>query len=208
MCYFVSSHHNCGHLHESFARCYFAQRDDNYACNKQSFPIWPHPDPFPCPECRAHRKAETQELLSPRGNKVSDATRIKAEPLQQSNTESHLSRQPIGYNIQPNPQVAGEYANIAAQLQTLASEALQTSPLPNMPRQLPWVPPSRRHASIVGQLGSSPQSQVHGTTPSQSPDMLSVGESSQPDSAMAPVYPDQVQSASPQLAWLLRETES
>jgi hypothetical protein len=80
------------------------------------------------------------------------------------------------------------------------------TPDPAVQPEQPWVPPSRRHYSIVGQLGSSPPrpQQVYGTTPSQSPEMLSVEDYSRPNSEFAPAYPDQTPSAS-QLAWLLRE---
>jgi hypothetical protein len=215
MCYFVSSQHNCGHLHESFARCFLAQRDGYCACNTQSFPIWQHPDPFPCPQCRADRKAETQALMADKGRKASEVTTVKAKTLQQGYSNTTFPRlQALGQEIkaQRGQQVEGEYANINAQLQTLADKALHLPPTPTpdpavQPEQ-PWVPPSRRHASIVGQLGSSPppQQQIYGTTPSQSPEMLSVEDSSWPDSMMPPAYPDQTQSASPQLAWLLRES--
>lgn len=209
MCYFVSSRHNCGHLHEDFARCFFAKRDGHFACNQQSFPIWQHPDPFPCPECRAERKAETQDLITNKGRNVSETTKLKVESVQQDNSNSRFSRESTMQYIQPHPnqQINGEYANIGAQLQTLADKALHTSPTAEQLAEQPWVPPSRRHASIVGQLGSSPppQLQAHRATPSQSPDMLSVDKSSRPDSVMAPVYSDQVQQASPSLAWLRQQ---
>jgi hypothetical protein len=217
MCYFVSSQHNCGHLHESFARCFFALRDNSCACNTQSFPIWQHPDPFPCPQCRADRKAETQDLIAHKGGrKASDVTSVKAETVQQGYSKATFPRlQALRQKIQPQPQlgqqVEGEHANINAQLQTLADKALHLPPTPTpdpavQPEQ-PWVPFSRRHYSILGQLGSSPPppQQVYGTTPSQSPEMLSVEEYSRPNSEFAPAYPDRTPSAS-QLAWLLRES--
>jgi hypothetical protein len=217
MCYFVSSQHNCGHLHERFARCFLAQRDGYCACNTQSFPIWQHPDPFPCPQCRADRKAETQDLMEHKGGrKASNVTSVKAETVQQEYSNAAFPRlQALRQNIQPQPQlgqqVEGEYANINAQLRTLADKALHLPPTPTpdpaVQAEQPWVPPSRRQISIVGQLGSSPPPppQTYGTTPSQSPEMLSVEDSSWPDSMRPPAYPDQTPSASPQLAWLLRE---
>lgn len=208
MCYFVSSRHNCSHLHEKFARCFFAQRDGSYACNQESFPIWQHPDPFPCPECRADRKAETQDLMTNKGRKVSETTKLKAEIIQQDNSNARFSRESTMQYIpsQLNQQIGSEYANIGVQLQTLADKALHTSPTTEQLAEQPWVPPSRRHGSIVGQLGSSPPPQLHahGNMPSQSPEMISVDDSSRPDSVTAPVYSDQVQPASPSLAWLLR----
>jgi hypothetical protein len=206
MCYFVASQHNCGHLHESFARCFFAQRDGSHACNQQSFPIWQHPDPFPCPDCRAHRKAETQELVSNKGRKMSDTTHMKTGTHQRASSHASSSHQPAEQIPQPplDQQFAGEYAIIEAQLQTLAARALHMSPAPE--EQFTWVPPSRRHVSVVGQLGSSPPVQVqgYGFASPHSPET----ESSPTDSLMMPSYPHQVQSASPSLAWLLRQTES
>lgn len=213
MCYFVSSHHNCGHLHERFARCFFAQRDGNFACNEPAFPIWQSPEPFPCPDCQALRHTDTQELLSNKARKPNDATRIKANSLQPDSSIAHFSRQSSVQHQQPQPsqQVAGEFANINAQLQTLADRALHVSPPPlPLPDQLataPWVPPSQRYASIVGQLGPSPppQPQSHQTTSSLSPDLLSGKEPSRPDSAIATAYHEQEQMGSPSLEWLLRQ---
>ena len=211
MCFFVASQHSCGHLHERFGRCFFAQRDNYYACNEPSFPIWQHLDPFPCPDCHAHRKTDTNELLSTKGQKASNATQMKAETVQHDKPNARTSRQSTGQDVQAQTvqQIAGEHANIGDQLQTLADNALRTSSLPNQAASPPWVPPSRKYASIVGQLGSSPppRSQTHETTSPLSPELLSVKDASRPDSAMEPAYLEQSQIGSTQLEWLLRQAE-
>lgn len=209
MCFFVASQHSCGHLHERFGRCFFAQRDSNYACNEPSFPIWQHSDPFPCPDCYAHRKADTNELLSAKGGKRTDAPKVKKETMQQdrrSSTQSAGQNVPTRLNQQS---VDGEYANIGDQLQTLADNALHTSPLPNEAASPPWIPPSQRYASIVGQLGSSPppQSLTHDTTSPLSNEMLSGRDFSRPDSAVAPAFSEQLEMDPTQFALLLRQAE-
>lgn len=202
MCFFVASQHSCGHLNERFGRCFFAQRDGNYACNEPSFPIWQHSDPFPCPDCYAHRKADTNELLlSAKGGKRSDAPKVKKETIQQ---DRRSSTQSAGQNIPERPKqqsIDGEYANIGDQLQTLAASALHTSP--------PWIPPSRRYASIVGQLGSSPPPQSH-TQQTTSPlldEMLFGKDFPRPDSAVAPIFPEQLEMDPTQFTLLLRQAE-
>lgn len=210
MCFFVESHHNCGHLHGRFARCFFAERDGIHACNEPSFPVWQHEDPLPCPDCHAHRKADTNELLSSKGGRPSGAKHIKTEVAQQT---SRSSRQSTEQSFQAQPeaqlvqQITGECANIEDQLQTLADNTLHTSPLPDQAVSPPWVPPSRRYASIVGQLGSSPpaRSSTHETTSPISPETLATKDASRLDSAMVSAYPKQLRS--PQLAWLLQQAE-
>jgi hypothetical protein len=206
MCFFVESHHNCGHQHGRFARCLFAERDSINACNEPSFPVWKHEDPLPCPDCHAHRKAHTNELLSSKGGKSSGATHIKKKT--QSNARSSRQSTEQSFQQQPEAQpvqhIAGEYDNIGDQLHTLADNDPRTSPLPAQAVSPPWVPPSRRYASIVGQLGSSPppRSQTHEITSPHSPKMLECKDTSRPDSAMASACPEGVQTGSPQLAWL------
>ena len=209
MCFFVASQHSCGHLHEKFGRCFFAQRDAIHACNKPSFPIWQHSDPFPCPVCCAERKTDTNELLSAKGGKRSDAPKVKKETLQQ---DRRSSTQSAGQNVPAKPDqqsIHGEYANIGDQLQNLADNALRTSPLPEQAASPPWIPPSQRYASIVGQLGSSPppRSHQHGTTSPSSDEMLFGKDFSRPDSAVAPAYPEQSELDSTQFAFLLRQVE-
>jgi hypothetical protein len=211
MCFFVASQHSCGHLHEKFGRCFFAKRDGNYACNEPSFPIWQHSDPFPCPACFTDRKTDTNELLSVKGGrKSSEGTKVKKETLQQ---DHRPSPQPTGQEIQAQPAqhtTHGEYADIGDQLQTLADNALKTSPPPNQAESPPWIPPSRRYASIVGQLGSSPPPRLQTTfepTSPLSPDMLSGNDFSRPDSAIAPAYPEQVEMDSTEFALLLRQAK-
>ena len=209
MCFFVASQHSCGHLHERFGRCFFAQRDSNHACNEPSFPIWQHSDPFPCPDCYAHRKSDTNELLSAKAGKRSDAPKVKKETVQQDRRSSTRS---AGHNVpaMPNQQsVDGEYAKMGDQLQTPADNALRTSPLPEQAVSPPWIPPSQRYASIVGQLGSSPppQSHTHETTSPLSNEMLSGREFSRPDSAVAPTFSEQLEMDSTQFALLLRQVE-
>lgn len=214
MCFFVASQHSCGHLHEKFGRCFFAKRDGICACNEPSFPIWQHSDPFPCPICFTDRKTDTNELLpTAKGGKRSDAKQIKKEPLQQ---DRRSSTQSAGQNVQAQPaqhSIHGEYANIGDQLQTLADNALKTSPRPDQaaePASPPWIAPSRRYASIVGQLGSSPPPRLQTTfeaTSSLSPDMLSGNEFSRPDSAIAPAYPEQFDMDSTEFALLLRQAK-
>ncbi|GAB7325438.1 hypothetical protein MBLNU13_g09460t2 [Cladosporium sp. NU13] len=212
MCFFVASQHSCGHLHEKFSRCFFAQRDGNYACNEPSFPIWQHSDPFPCPDCYAHRKNDTNELLhvSAKDGKRSDAPKVKKETVQQ---DRRSSTQSAGQNVPVKPGqhiIDGGYANIGDQLQTLADNALHTSPLPDQAVSPPWIPPSRRYASIVGQLGSSPppQSRAYETTSPVSNEMLSGKDFSRPDSAVAPAFSEQLEMNPTQFALLLRQAES
>lgn len=210
MCFFVASQHSCGHLHEKFGRCFFAQRDAIHACNKPSFPIWQHSDPFPCPVCFAQRKTDTNELLSSKGGKRSDAPRVKKETVQHDRRSSTQSAGQQNVPANSDQQIIhGEYANIGDQLQNLTDNALRTSPLPQHAVSLPWIPPSQRYASIVGQLGSSPppRSQTHEITSPLSGEMLFGKDFSRPDSAVAPAHPEQSELDSTQFAFLLRQAE-
>ena len=81
----------------------------------------------------------------------------------------------------------------------------------------PWVPPSRRSTSIVGQLGSSspPQAHTRDSASAHSLDVFSVAGSSRPSSAASPPYPLQSEALANQkmsvtdmqMARLLREAE-
>ena len=211
MCFFVASQHSCGHLHEKFSPCFFAQRDRNHACNEPSFPIWQHSDPFPCPTCYAHRKTETDELLhvSAKGGKRSDVPKVKKETIQQ---DRRSSTQSAGQNLPVKPVqhiMDGKYANMGDQLQTLADNALHTSPPPDQAASPPWIPPSQRYASIVGQLGSSPppQSRTYGTTSPLSNEMLSGQESSRPDSVVVPAFSEQLEMDPTRFTFLLRQAK-
>jgi hypothetical protein len=211
MCFFLASQHSCGHLHEKFGQCFFAQRDGSHACNEPSFPMWQHSDPFPCPDCFAHRKNDTNELLAAaKGGKRSDVKRVKKETSQQDRRSSTQSAAGQTVPAKLDQQfVHGEYANIGDQLQTLADNTLRTSPLPEQAASPPWIPPSQRYASIVGQLGSSPspRPQMNVTTSPLSNEMLSGKDFSRPDSAVAPAYPEQFETDANHFAFMLRQAE-
>lgn len=62
MCCFATAHHNCGHIHRWFARCFSAKTSNAQTCNMPSFPTWKYQEQFPCPACRRQRRAKAQEL--------------------------------------------------------------------------------------------------------------------------------------------------
>jgi hypothetical protein len=91
-------------------------------------------------------------------------------------------------------QISAQNWNREAQLQTMADGALNL-PLIAPSAHTPWVPPSRRSTSIVGQLGSSSplQAHTHDSVSAHSPDIFSVEGSSRPSSAASPPYPLQAE---------------
>jgi hypothetical protein len=118
-----------------------------------------------------------------------------ADRLNSKNREAQARAPPSS-----NPPIAHPYytpQNIwgrEGQLATMAEGALNL-PLIAPSAHTPWVPPSRRSASIVGQLGSSspPQAHTRDGASAHSPEMLSVEGSSRPSSATSPPYPLQAE---------------
>ena len=64
MCMFMAAHHfPCKHIHQWFARCYFAKWANTPRCNMSFFPTWQYVERFSCPEClRAAREEAAQDV--------------------------------------------------------------------------------------------------------------------------------------------------
>ena len=198
MCYFMASEHSCGHLHQWFARCYHAKHDQTGACTLQTIPTWHYPEVFPCPECRAQRKTDTEKLLEAKGRHMDPRTNKKIEPPKQEYFQDVTSRMHTEQDAYPHiaQQDSVKSRSRDAQLQNMAEGALNL-PLLEPSAHTPWVPPSRRHTSVVGQLGSSspPRARTNDSASTHSPESLSVDGSSRPSLATSPPYPPQEQPA-------------
>lgn len=208
MCCYMASQHICGHLHEWFARCYQAKHDQTDACAMQTIPTWHYPERFACPACRTLNRINTQNLIASNGRQANTGMSTNPEKPKQAYSRTpvprlHAAQSAHSHSAQPS----GE-----ARLQTLAKGAL------NLPSaHTPWIPPSRRQPSIVGQLGPSPPPQVHAndSASTHSSEMLSVESSSRPGSETSPTYSLQEQVANrrtsiddKQFARLLRQDET
>lgn len=151
----MRSNHNCGHQHAWFARCFAAKRNNTHTCNMQNFPTWQHSERFPCPDCMTQRRTETQELLDTKGRKPSAAPRPDFKQIKLEYSDVPLPGQTPVQNFQPqlaHAQTLATTGSIAGQLPTMANRALfHTYPTAFSP-SMPWMPPSSRHAEIVGQL--------------------------------------------------------
>lgn len=216
MCCFMASQHNCGHLHQWFARCHHAKHNQTGACILQTIPTWHYHEVFPCPPCRAQRDADTADLLAGKGRQTD--TELKAAKLERESSRASLSRQRPEQSAPPHiaHRNLAEPRSKETQLQNMAEGALNL-PLNEPSAHTPWVPPSRRQTSMVGQLGSSspPQAHMHDRTSTRSPEMLSVESSSRPSSAASPPYPhleqpvsfadQKISAADMQLAHVLRQ---
>lgn len=199
MCYIMASRHNCGHLHQRFAQCFTAKHNNAIMCNMQHFPIWQHTEIFPCPDCRALRSAEAQELLVNKGRRV---VKVKSETPQPDHSDAHSSGQSSVQNMQQSVahnSLVAKTNTEDLQLQALV-EALRTSPKAGLPAQQEWIPPSRRF-----EVNTSPpqQTQVCEATSPDSSEMLSVVSGS--NSVVAPPYPKQTRPPSPSLTWILKQ---
>jgi len=200
MCYYMASEHTCGHLHQWFARCFQAKHDQTGACSMQIIPTWHYPEAFPCPPCYAQRKIDLAEFLANKGRQPDSGS--KTVKFQQEFPQAPIPQVTLP-RLRPK-QAAQQYNahqisaqpswNREAQLQTMADGALNL-PLIAPLAHTPWVPPSHRSTSIVGQLGSSspPQAHTHDSVSAHSPDIFSVEGSSRPSSAAPPPYPLQAE---------------
>lgn len=191
MCYYMASEHTCGHLHQWFARCFQAKHDQTGACAMQSIPTWHYPEAFPCPPCHAQRKIDLAEFLASKGRQT-DST-VKTEKPKQELPQVPILRSQNEYDAHPYYTPQNIWGR-EGQLQTMAEGALNL-PLIAPSAHTPWVPPSRRSASIVGQLGSSspPQAHTREGASAHYPGMLSVKGSSRPSSEISPPYPLQAE---------------
>jgi hypothetical protein len=224
MCCFMYSQHNCGHLHQWFARCHQAKHDQTGACVLQTIPTWHYHEAFPCPPCREQRKTDTAELVASKGRQTD--SEIKAGKLKKESSQAPLPRQHSEQNAHPRTAQrhiaqpnSPEPGSRETQLQTMAEGALNLPPIA-LSAHTPWVPPSRRQASMVGQLGSSPPPQAHtrDSASTHSPEMLSLEPSLRPSSAISPPSPSPFQEGQPangkmsvadmQLAHMLRQAET
>jgi hypothetical protein len=192
MCCLMLSHHNCGHLHQWLARCHHTKHDQTGACILQTIPTWEYLEVFPCPACRAQRNTDTAEFLASKGRQTDSES--KAANLERESSQASLHRQRPKQNAHPHStqQNSAEPWSREAQLQTMAEGALKL-PLIAPSTHTPWIPPSRRQTSMVGQLGSSSPPQVHArdSASTHSPETLSLGPSLRPSSATSPQTPPQ-----------------
>jgi hypothetical protein len=220
MCCFMFSQHNCGHLHQWFARCHQAKHDQTGTCILQTIPTWHYREAFPCPPCRAERTAETAEILASKGRQTDSES--KAAKLERESSQASLPRQRPKQNAHPHStqQTPAETWNREAQLQTMAEGALSLPPIAPM-AHTPWIPPSQRMASMVGQLGSSspPQAHTRDSASIHTPEMLSLEPSLRPSSTTSPQTPVQeeqsanfgnqkMSAADMRIAHMLRQAES
>jgi hypothetical protein len=224
MCCFMFSQHNCGHLHQWFARCHQAKHDQTGACALQTVPTWHYHEAFPCPPCREQRKIDTAEIVANNGRQTN--AEIKASKLKKESSQAPLPRQHSEQSAHPRTaqkntaqRNSPEPWSRETQLQTMAEGALNLPPIA-FSAHTPWVPPSRRQASMTGQLGSSPPPQAHtrDSASTHSPEMLSLEPSLRPSSATSPPSPSLFQDGQPasgkmsvadmQLAHILRQAEN
>lgn len=102
----------------------------------------------------------------------------------------------------------------------MAEGALSLPPIAPM-AHTPWIPPSQRMASMVGQLGSSspPQAHTRDSASIHTPEMLSLEPSLRPSSTTSPQTPVQeeqsanfgnqkMSAADMRIAHMLRQAES
>lgn len=194
MCCHMRSNHSCGHQHAWFARCFAAKRNNTHTCNMQNFPTWQHSERFPCPDCMTQRRTETQELLDTKGRKPSTAPKFSSQHVKLEYSEQSLPGQTPVQNFQPQLAGALTFAttgSIAGQLPTMANKALYQTQPSTFSSQMPWMPPSSRHAEIVGQLESSSPSLAHANEAASthsSDVILSIEGSPRSSSGTAPAY--------------------
>lgn len=164
MCCFGFAHHGCGHVHKWFIRCFEAKRLNSPQCTLKAFPSWEYPERHSCPECRAKRSADTDEILRSQGRKI-----IKLEkPLKMEDASSTQSFPiaPIRHasaTSQPQPQrnnsIAGNLARheVAPTSQTATPTQDLSNFTPAAADLAAWIPPSRRYQqTTLNSLSSSP----------------------------------------------------
>lgn len=204
MCYIMASHHNCGHLHQRFAQCFTAKHNNAIMCNMQHFPIWQHTEVFPCPDCRAQRRADAEHFLVNKGRRVSKSPNVKSESsFRPDHSDTHSSGQSSVQNVQQSVihnTNYGQHNPEDLQLQVLV-DALRASPQAGLPAQQDWIPPSRR--SITVNANETKPTHIYEATSPDSSEMLSVASGS--NSGAAPAYPNQTRPPSPPLTWILKQ---
>lgn len=190
MCRHMIAYHNCGHTHQWFARCIEPKKSNTPACNMPQFPVEEYQEGFPCPVCAAQRTAETRDLLD-RGRRTAAASQtrsIKREEREGSHLPGQApvhSQQDGRYHHMPDAGEAfgaptGDISGLMHNVPENNTQRVVFSP------QMPWVPPSSRHAEIVRQVESSSPAQTTDVASIQSWSATSVDEYSRPASESTP----------------------
>lgn len=177
MCCFAAAHHNCGHLHQWFARCFKAKEQNTSKCTMNAFPSWQYSEQYPCPDCRAKRAEETKEVIRNQGHKVT-----KQLKLEDGDSTQNLPLAFPGYPAatqqaqSPNNNSAynSTYHNHIQTQQPLTANLASNMPQPSQADLAAWVPPSRRTAQIQKSHQSSSPTLAPESTPTLSPEMLSI----------------------------------
>ncbi len=65
MCRYMAARHlPCEHLHQWFARCFWARMFGHKRCQLESYPVWEYDELYRCPTCMAETRAELEEELA------------------------------------------------------------------------------------------------------------------------------------------------